>query len=86
MFILISLAGLPPIIGFMGKVCVIKSTIILISLLFTVFLLFRSLIIIFLYIGFSYLSICYSPYTLPTPKKKKFSIKDNIYITSVIMV
>lgn len=85
-FVLISIAGLPPIVGFMAKVCVIKITLIYISILFIVFLLFSSLIILFIYIGFSYLAISFSPHRAVTQKKKYMSYKDIIYILSVLLM
>lgn len=85
-FILISVAGLPPIVGFMGKVCVIKAAVISIRMIFIIFLLFRSLTIMFMYLRFSYLAISFSPYAEVTPNKKFFTFKDSAYMVSVIII
>ena len=85
-FVLLSIGGLPPMVGFLGKVSVIKVTLISVRSIFMIFLLFSSLIILFIYVRFRYLAVSFSPFMPGTQKKKFFFTKNNFYIASVIII
>lgn len=85
-FILISIGGLPPIVGFLGKVSVIKVTLMTVNRIFIIFLLFSSLFILFLYIRFRYLAVSFSPFIPETPSKNFSLSKNTFYIVRVIAV
>lgn len=63
-FVLLSLGGLPPFLGFIIKAIVIKKSIILISLTIFIPVVIRSLIVLYIYITYSFLNITLSPYII----------------------
>jgi len=58
-FFLLSLGGLPPFLGFLGKLIIIKSSLFVIGPIFLFLLVIRSLIILFIYIRFSFIVLTF---------------------------
>ena len=67
-FILISLGGLPPFLGFLSKVLVLKLAIYIFNYIFLLIIIYTSLIILYCYISRFFFLLTYSP-------KIKFDIK-----------
>merc|ERR1711973_1083401 len=55
----LSLGGLPPFLGFLGKLIIIKSSLFVIGPIFLFLLVIRSLIILFIYIRFSFIVLTF---------------------------
>merc|ERR1712062_59176 len=58
-FFLLSLGGLPPFLGFLGKLIIIKSSLFVIGPIFLFLLVIRSLITLFIYIRFSFIVLTF---------------------------
>merc|ERR1712049_89377 len=58
-FILLSLGGLPPFLGFLGKLYILKVSMLMINNWFLFLLVMRSLVVLFLYIRFSFIVLSY---------------------------
>lgn len=80
LLVIISLGGLPPFIGFLGKVIILKQTICVARIFLILFLIFRSLRILFFYINFMYISITILPSATVIINYKDFSVINSIYI------
>merc|ERR1711905_102729 len=61
-FILLSLGGLPPFLGFLGKLLILKNFLIYINILMLLIILYRSIIVLIIYIYYCYIGVCYSPF------------------------
>ena len=80
LLVIISLGGLPPFIGFLGKVIIIKQTICVARTFLILILIFRSLRILFFYINFIFISITILPRITMLINLKNFSNSNTIYI------
>ena len=58
-FTLLSLGGLPPFLGFLGKLYILKVSINIISRRFLFLLVIRSLIVLFIYMSFSFIILSF---------------------------
>merc|ERR1711872_260130 len=58
-FILLSLGGLPPFLGFLGKLYILKVSMLMINNWFLFLLVMRSLVVLFIYIRFSFIVLSY---------------------------
>merc|ERR1712042_98643 len=58
-FVLLSLGGLPPFLGFLGKLYILKISIIMVNSAFLFLLVIRSLIVLFIYIRFSFMVLTF---------------------------
>ena len=79
LLVMMSLGGLPPLIGFLGKVLILKNTIYLVRLVFILVLIFRSLRILFLYLRYRFISISMFPRRFVRLKSKNFSGLKSFY-------
>merc|ERR1712105_415366 len=70
---ILSLGGIPPLLGFLGKIIMVKQVYIFFNFFFLIILVFRSLIILFLYINFCFTRIIFIPRIIRTNKIKRFS-------------
>merc|ERR1711873_327397 len=60
-FIFISLGGLPPFLGFLSKVLVLKLAIYIFNYIFLLIIIYTSLIILYCYISRFFFLLTYSP-------------------------
>lgn len=60
-FIFLSLGGLPPFLGFIIKAIVIKKSVLMLRLLIFIPVVIRSLVILYIYISYSFLNITLPP-------------------------
>jgi len=79
-----SLAGLPPFLGFLGKIIVLKQTLYFTNFIFLVIIVFRSLFILYLYIRFSYVCVLYTPDTKNHFVKKRLTFFKRLYIITLL--
>ena len=63
-FVFFSLGGLPPFVGFIIKVIVIKKSILLLRLIVFIPVVISSLIILYIYMSYSFLNITLSPLSI----------------------
>jgi len=84
-FVFISLGGLPPFLGFLGKVLVIKSSLSLFGILFFTLLAFSSLTILRLYLRFRIIGITLSPGQIEVPSLYS-SIKKSRYLIGLLLI
>jgi len=84
-FVFISLGGLPPFLGFLGKILVIKSSLSLFGTLFFILLTFSSLIILRLYLRFRVLGIALSPGQLRV-SLPYLSLKKSTYLVGLLLI
>merc|ERR1712090_129149 len=79
---ILSLGGIPPLLGFLGKIIIIKQGYIFFNFFFLLILVFRSLIILFLYINFCFTRIIFIPRIIRTNKIKRFSFLKRFFCFS----
>merc|ERR1739838_695301 len=60
-FVFISLGGLPPLLGFLGKLLVLKNILIYINIVFLFSLIYTSLIVLYHYLSRIFFLITYTP-------------------------
>jgi len=61
-YLFMSLGGMPPFLGFLGKICILKENIHFINRIFLVSLVLSSLRVLYLYISRSFYFLCMAPY------------------------
>jgi len=83
-FVLMSLGGLPPLLGFLGKLIVLKNIIFFISFAFILLLIYTALIILYHYISRMYFSLTFVPLMKISPSTKYFAPKKYFYLTSLV--
>lgn len=83
-FSFISLGGLPPLLGFLGKVIILKGCLLLITPLFFLFLVFSSLIILFFYLNLRYFCFLVTPVEITPLKFKNKIFFEYTYILGII--
>ena len=82
-FTLLSLGGLPPFLGFLGKLYILKVSINIISRRFLFLLVIRSLIVLFIYMSFSFIILSF-PITVRFNNSETIrKILKITYITSI---
>merc|ERR1712105_428172 len=77
---ILSLGGIPPLLGFLG--IIIIQVYIFFNFFFLIILVFRSLIILFLYIKFCFTRIIFIPRIIRTNKIKRFSFLKRFFCFS----
>ena len=60
-FVFISLGGLPPLLGFLGKLIVLKNILVSVNILFILIIIYTSLIILYHYLSRTFFIITYLP-------------------------
>merc|ERR1712119_247223 len=70
-FVLMSLGGLPPLLGFLGKLIVLKNIMYFMDFIFIVLLIYTALIILYHYVSRIFFSLSYSP-TVKTSLKRNY--------------
>merc|ERR1712128_8571 len=81
--IFISLGGMPPLLGFLGKLLVLKTSLLFFNAAFILVLVFNSLMILFSYISRSFFILTFNPPIKSSMKEVKNSIAINIYLASL---
>merc|ERR1712080_493761 len=79
-----SLAGLPPFFGFLRKVLVIKHPIVSVNIVLLLLLVYRSVITLFYYIRFRYISIIYTPKIKDSNMPKTYTYLKRLYSVSLV--
>ena len=83
-FVFISLGGLPPLLGFLGKLLVLKNILVYINIVFLFSLIYTSLIVLYHYLSRIFFLITYTPILKYSNKIVTLRWKKIIYILSVI--
>lgn len=86
LFVFLSLGGVPPFLGFLGKVIVLKVVIIFLSLLATTLLVMGALVILYYYVRFRFIIITFKPKSLGYLPVKNFSTTKILYFFSICLV
>jgi len=81
--IFISLGGMPPLLGFLGKLLVLKTSLLFFNAAFILVLVFNSLMILFSYISRSFFILTFNPPIKSSMREVKNSIAINIYLASL---
>merc|ERR1712117_208415 len=84
-FTLLSLGGLPPFLGFLGKLYILKVSILMINSWFLFLLVIRSLVVLFIYIRFSFIVLSYPIKTGFDERETKNKILKKFYILSIFL-
>merc|ERR1712030_82217 len=82
-FVLLSLGGLPPFLGFLGKLYIIKISITVINRIFLFLLVIRSLFVLFIYIRFSFIILSFPSLTRLRTVETKNKLHKNLYLISI---
>ena len=83
-FILISLGGLPPFLGFLSKVLVLKLAIYIFNYIFLLIIIYTSLIILYCYISRFFFLLTYSPKIKFDTKNFYSSKKKIIFLITIL--
>nr|YP_010388409.1 NADH dehydrogenase subunit 2 [Calanus simillimus]UPP55811.1 NADH dehydrogenase subunit 2 [Calanus simillimus] len=78
-----SLGGMPPLLGFLGKLLVLKTSLLFFNAAFILVLVFNSLMILFSYISRSFFILTFNPPMKSSMKEVKNSMAINIYLASL---
>merc|ERR1712150_366452 len=81
-FVLLSLGGLPPFLGFLGKLYIIKISITVINRIFLFLLVIRSL---FIYIRFSFIILSFPSLTRLRTVETKNKLYKNLYLICKVL-
>jgi len=84
-FVLLSLGGLPPFLGFLGKLYIIKISIFTVRNAFLFLLVIRSLIVLFMYMRFSFSILSYPITSTLTGQENRNKIIKMLYRVSISM-
>merc|ERR1739845_249692 len=84
-FILLSLGGLPPFLGFLGKLYILKVSMLMINNWFLFLLVMRSLVVLFIYIRFSFIVLSYPIINMFNEIETKNKRLKKFYILSVFL-
>lgn len=82
---LMSLAGVPPFLGFIGKVLVLKVSFYSMGAR-RLLIIYGSLIILYYYLRYSYIRIAFPPNLAITQKRAKLSISKRFYLRGLFLV
>lgn len=85
-YLFISLGGIPPFLGFLGKICILKENIHLINRIFLVSLVLSSLRVLYLYMSRSFFFLCMSPYLKVGFSQNSLSYKRIFYLRGIALV
>merc|ERR1712140_88519 len=82
-FFFFFLGGLPPFLGFLGKLYIIKISITVINRIFLFLLVIRSLFVLFIYIRFSFIILSFPSLTRLRTVETKNKLHKNLYLISI---
>lgn len=82
-FVLMSLGGLPPLLGFLGKLIVLKNIIYFMDFMFIIILLYTALIILYHYMSRIFFSLSYPPIVKAGLKRNYYNVKKFFYLASL---
>ena len=82
-FVFISLGGLPPLLGFLGKLLILKSSLMYFNFIIMLVLVYRSLLVLYTYISRLFFIITSGPTLKVGLKNSKISIKTSIFCGSL---
>jgi len=85
-FILLSLGGLPPFIGFLGKIFVLKQVVTHVGAFPLLLLIFSSLIVLFFYLGLTYFRVSASPKISKRVRAHSYGFIKTIYFLRITIV
>lgn len=85
-YLFISLGGIPPFLGFLGKICVLKENMYRINGAFLVLLVLASLRVLYLYMSRSFFFLCIVPYQKLNTPQNKINYKRAAALGGVILV
>lgn len=85
-YLFMSLGGMPPFLGFLGKICVLKENINNLNTLFLVILVLTSLSVLYLYISRSFFLLRIVPYQKIIFRQNIISYKISFIIVGLILV
>lgn len=69
-FIILSLGGLPPFLGFLAKLIVLKSIIFILNIVFVIVLMYSSIIVLMIYTYYRFLAMNFAPSSYSMPQYK----------------
>ena len=78
-----SLGGLPPLLGFLGKLIVLKNIIYFMDFMFIIILLYTALIILYHYMSRIFFSLSYPPIVKAGLKRNYYNVKKFFYLASL---
>jgi NADH:ubiquinone oxidoreductase subunit 2 (subunit N) len=81
--VLLSLGGLPPLTGFLGKIFILKFRVIQIRIALIIILIFSSLLLLFIYTSYCYLGLCNIPKILNMSNQMVSPWKKILYFVRV---
>jgi len=84
LFVLISIGGLPPFLGFLNKIFILKQSLLDTSIIIIIILVFRALFILYYYIRFRFLASRIYSNTTFHPNSYKLSIFKLRYIFTIL--
>ena len=82
-FVFMSLGGLPPLLGFLGKLIVLKNIMYFIDFIFIALLIYTALIILYHYVSRIFFSLSYSPTVKTSLKRNYYNNKKLFYFSSL---
>lgn len=85
-YLFISLGGMPPFLGFLGKICVLKENIYSIDGMFLVSLVLASLRVLYLYISRSFFFLCIVPCQKMRTLQNKISYQRIVILGGTVLV
>merc|ERR1712072_813596 len=85
-YLFMSLGGIPPFLGFLGKICVLKESIYSINRIFLVILVLSSLRVLYLYISRSFFFLVMAPYQKIRFTQNRIRYKRIVILRGVILV
>jgi len=82
-FVFMSLGGLPPLLGFLGKLIVLKNIMYFMDFIFIALLIYTALIILYHYVSRIFFSLSYSPTVKTSLKRNYYNNKKLFYFSSL---
>lgn len=83
-FVFMSLGGLPPLLGFLGKLLILKSVLVYINYSIALILVYSSLLLLYTYISRLFFIISNSPRLKIGPRNTKIRFKISILCSSLV--
>nr|YP_007026106.1 NADH dehydrogenase subunit 2 [Calanus hyperboreus]AFU88795.1 NADH dehydrogenase subunit 2 [Calanus hyperboreus] len=84
LFVFMSLGGLPPLLGFLGKLVILKNIMMYMNMVFLVMLIYTSLMILYNYISRMFFLLNYMPSIKYCFKAEPSLLKKTTYLMSVV--
>ena len=85
-YLFMSLGGMPPFLGFLGKICVLKENMYSMDSVFLVSLVLASLRVLYLYISRSFFFLCMVPYQKISIPQNKISYQRIVILGGIVLV